>query len=189
MHFKPKFDNAIADHLSVVNQLPELYPHVEVIATIMRECIRNGGKVMWVGNGGSAADSQHLAAEIVGRYKRERAGMASIALTTDSSILTSVGNDYGFNHIFSRQVEAIGKPGDVLVGISTSGNSANIIGAIETGKKTGLITVGFLGNDGGKLKALCDHSLVVPSPDTARVQEAHILIGHILCELIESDDA
>jgi D-sedoheptulose 7-phosphate isomerase len=142
-----------------------------------------------MGNGGSAADSQHLAAEIVGRFKKERMGMASIALTTDSSIITSIGNDYGFEAIFSRQVEAIGNLGDILVGITTTGNSGNVVAAINAGKKMGLVTVGLLGNDGGKLKSLCDHSIIVPSNDTARIQESHILIGHILCEFIEVEDA
>lgn len=189
MHFKSIFDKAIADHLTAINRLPELYLEIEKLAITMRNCINDGGKVMWMGNGGSAADSQHLAAEIVGRFKRERKGMPSIALTTDSSIITSVGNDYGFEHIFSRQVEAIGKPGDILVGITTTGNSGNVVAAIQAGKKVGLTTVGLLGNDGGKMRSLCDHSLVVPSTDTARIQESHILIGHILCELIEVEDA
>jgi D-sedoheptulose 7-phosphate isomerase len=189
MYFKSIFDQAVADHLSVVQRLPELYSEIVKLATLMRDCISNGGKVIWMGNGGSAADSQHLAAEIVGRFKKERMGMASIALTTDSSIITSVGNDYGFEAIFSRQVEAIGKQGDILVGITTTGNSGNVVAAINSGKKMGLVTVGMLGNDGGKLKSLCDHSIIVPSVDTARIQESHILIGHILCEFIEVEDA
>lgn len=189
MYFKSIFDQAIADHLSVVQRLPELYLEISKLADMMRDCISSGGKVIWMGNGGSAADSQHLAAEIVGRFKKERMGMASIALTTDSSIITSVGNDYGFEAIFSRQVEAIGKQGDILVGITTTGNSGNVVAAINAGRKMGLVTVGLLGNDGGKLKSLCDHSIIVPSNDTARIQESHILIGHILCEFIEAEDA
>jgi D-sedoheptulose 7-phosphate isomerase len=189
MYFKSIFDQAVADHLTVVQRLPELYLEIAKLAVLMRDCINNGGKIIWMGNGGSAADSQHLAAEIVGRFKKERMGMASIALTTDSSIITSVGNDYGFEAIFSRQVEAIGKLGDILVGITTTGNSGNIVAAINAGKKMGLVTVGLLGNDGGKLKSLCDHSIIVPSNDTARIQESHILIGHILCEFIEVEDA
>jgi D-sedoheptulose 7-phosphate isomerase len=189
MYFKSIFDQAVADHLAVVHRLPELYPEIVKLATLLRDCINNGGKVIWMGNGGSAADSQHLAAEIVGRFKKERMGMASIALTTDSSIITSIGNDYGFEAIFSRQVEAIGKQGDILVGITTTGNSGNVVAAINAGIKMGLVTVGLLGNDGGKLKSLCNHSIIVPSNDTARIQESHILIGHILCEFIEVEDA
>ena len=188
MKIKSIFDKAIADHLTVIGLLPELYPEIEQIAIIMRDCISDGGKLIWMGNGGSAADSQHLAAEIVGRFKRERPGMASIALTTDSSVITSVANDYGFEHIFSRQVEAIGKLGDVLIGITTSGNSGNVVAAVHAGKQAGLTTVGLLGNEGGILRTLCDHALVVPSKETARIQECHILIGHILCELIEAED-
>ena len=179
-------ENAVNEHLNAINRLPEIYSDISVIANLMRDCIDQGGKIIWMGNGGSAADSQHLAAEIVGRFKKERKGMASIALTTDSSILTSIGNDYGFDQIFSRQVEAVGKPGDILVGISTTGNSKNVVAAIETGKEIGMITVGFLGNDGGKLKRLCDQSLTVTATHTARIQDSHIEIGHILCEFIET---
>lgn len=188
MTFKPLFEKAVTDHLAVISRLSEMYPEIEQVAKMMRNCINSNGKILWMGNGGSAADSQHFAAEIVGRFKRERSGMPSIALTTDTSVITSVANDYGFEHIYSRQVEALGKPGDVLVGITTSGNSGNVVAAIHAGKKAGLVTVGMLGNGGGKMQTLCDFALTVPSADTARVQEAHILIGHILCELIEAED-
>ena len=140
-----------------------------------------------MGNGGSAADSQHIAAEIVGRYKRERRGMPAIALTTDTSILTSVGNDYGFNHIFSRQVEALCSEGDTVIGISTSGNSANVVAAIEAAKQTGAFTIGMTGANGGKLGELCDLTFAAPSTDTPRIQEAHILVGHILCDIIDAE--
>jgi D-sedoheptulose 7-phosphate isomerase len=153
----------------------------------MRDCLKNGGKILVMGNGGSAADSQHIAAEIVGRYKRDRRGLPAIALTTDTSILTSVGNDFGFDYIFSRQVEALCNPADVVIGISTSGNSANVIKAIETAKQIGATTVALTGGTGGKLAAMCDFSLIMPSSDTPRIQEAHIFVGHSLCGLLEAD--
>lgn len=149
------------------------------------EALSKGGKVLIMGNGGSAADAQHFAAELVGRFLLERKALPAIALTTDSSILTAVGNDYGFDDIFKRQVEALAQPGDVLVGISTSGRSLNVRRALETGKKIGATTVGLLGRDGGEIGELVDISLIVPSFETPRVQEAHLLIIHILCDLIE----
>lgn len=174
-------------HAETIAQLDAMIPEIARLAELVRTSLTRGGKILFMGNGGSAADSQHLAAEFVGRFQKERRGLAAIALSTDTSILTSVGNDYGFEHIFSRQVEALCRPEDVLVGISTSGNSANVLRAIETGKAMGAVTVAMTGDGGGKLAALCDLTLAVPSRVTARVQEAHILIGHILCELI--DDA
>jgi D-sedoheptulose 7-phosphate isomerase len=160
---------------------------LEAIALAMTATLRAGGKILWCGNGGSAGDSQHLAAEIVGRFCRERRGLASVALTTDTSILTSVANDYGFEAVFSRQIEALGNPGDLLVGISTSGNSGNVIAALQAARSQGLVTVGFTGAGGGKVAALAEHLFAVASRDTARVQEAHILAGHILCDWIERD--
>ena len=160
-------------------------PVLEAIAKAMTSALRAGGKILWCGNGGSAADSQHLAAELVGRFRRERRGLASIALTTDSSVLTSVANDYGFEAVFARQVEAIGNAGDVLVGISTSGNSRNVIAALEAARAQGLVTVAFTGEGGGRIAALADHVFAVASRDTARIQEAHILAGHMLCDWIE----
>jgi len=160
---------------------------LQTIAMSMTTALRNGGKILWCGNGGSAADSQHLAAELVGRFRRERRGLASIALTTDTSILTSVANDYGYDAVFSRQVEGIGNPGDLLVGISTSGNSQNVIAALEAARSQGLVTVGFTGEGGGRIAHLVDHLVAVASRDTARVQEAHILVGHMLCDWIEID--
>ncbi|MGD0962243.1 MAG: D-sedoheptulose 7-phosphate isomerase [Methylomonas sp.] len=187
--FKSIIINAISAHQSALNGLDGLYEDIERIAILMRHCISRGGKIIWMGNGGSAADSQHLAAEIVGRFRRERRGLPSIALTTDTSILTSVGNDFGFDQIYARQVEALGKAGDLLIGISTSGNSRNVAAAIQTGRELGLITVGLLGCSGGVLKQVCEYSIVVPANDTARIQEMHILIGHILCELLETDES
>lgn len=181
------FSKAIADHLAVVRQLDAQLPLLETIARAMCSALRAGGKILWCGNGGSAADSQHMAAEIVGRFRRERRGLPSIALTTDTSILTSVGNDYGFDAVFSRQVEALGAPGDLLVGISTSGNSRNVLAAMESARSRGLVTVAFTGNGGGKMASLAEHLFSVDSPETARIQEGHILAGHMICDWIELD--
>ena len=147
----------------------------------------NGGKILFCGNGGSAADSQHLAAELTGRFVNDRRPLAAIALSTDTSALTCIGNDYSFDEIFARQVAALGRTGDLLIGISTSGNSRNVIRAVEDAKEIGIKTIGFLGRDGGQLKNLCDYNIVVPSDVTARIQECHILIGHTLCGLIEQE--
>jgi len=149
--------------------------------------LRAGGKILWCGNGGSAGDSQHLAAELVGRYRRERRGMASLALTTDSSALTSIANDYGYEAVFSRQVEALGVEGDLLVGISTSGNSQNVVAALAAARRHGMATVAFTGAGGGRIAKLADHLFAVASKETARIQEAHILAGHMLCDWIELD--
>jgi len=179
------FGKAIADHLEVVRQVEEQQNLLEAIAVAMTSTLRAGGKILWCGNGGSAGDSQHLAAELVGRFRRERKGLASVALTTDTSILTAVANDYGYEAVFSRQVEALGNPGDLLVGITTSGNSHNVIAAVEVAREQGMITVAFTGEGGGRIAGLADHLFAVPSRDTARVQEAHILAGHMLCDWIE----
>ena len=181
------FAKALQEHLEVIRQTEAQLPVLEAIAQAMTSALRAGGKILWCGNCGSAADSQHLAAEIVGRFRRERRGLASIALTTDSSILTSVANDYGFEAVFARQVEALGNRGDVLVGISTSGNSRNVIAALETARAHGLVTVAFTGEGGGKAAPLADRLFAVPSRDTARIQEAHMLAGHLLCDWIELD--
>jgi len=181
------FGKAIHDHLDVVRALEAQVPLLQAIASAMTSCLHSGGKILWCGNGGSAADSQHLAAEIVGRFRRQRRGMASIALTTDSSILTAVANDFGFEAVFARQVEALGNPGDLLVGISTSGNSPNVVAALATARAQGLVTVAFTGEGGGKVAQLADHLFCVPSRDTARVQEVHSLAGHMLCDWIELD--
>ena len=140
---------------------------------------------MFCGNGGSAADAQHWAAEIVGRFQKERPGMAALALTTDTSILTAIGNDYGYERIFARQVEGLGREGDVLVGISTSGNSGNVLAAIEMARTKGIRVIGFTAKGGGKMAGLCDVLLDVPSENTARTQEIHEIMGHIICELVE----
>ncbi|HPX88891.1 MAG TPA: SIS domain-containing protein [Methylophilaceae bacterium] len=176
-----------AAHMAMFNALAPLFPTISDVGIAMQNTIQNGGKILIMGNGGSAADSQHIAAEIVGRYKKERKGMPAIALTTDTSILTSVGNDYGYDYIFARQIEALCRPEDLVIGITTSGNSANVVRAIEAAKAIGATTVGLTGGTGGKLKDLCDFSLVIPSSVTARIQEAHIFVGHSLCEILESD--
>ncbi len=154
---------------------------------MVRDSYQKGGKLLLMGNGGSAADAQHIAAEFIGRYKKERRPVAAIALTVDSSILTCVGNDYGYDQVFSRQVEALTNKEDVVIGISTSGNSENVIRGIEKAREIGAKTIGLLGNQGGKLKDKVDLAIVVPSENTARIQEAHITIGHILCEILDEE--
>jgi D-sedoheptulose 7-phosphate isomerase len=179
------FSQAIAEHLSVIESLPSQEPVLQRIANVMTRAILSGRKVLWCGNGGSAADSQHLAAEFVGRFRRERRGLPSIALTTDTSILTAVANDYGYEDIFRRQVEALCVEGDVVVGISTSGNSRNICTALQTACELGAVTVAFTGAGGGAVATIADIALCIASKDTARIQEAHILCGHMLCDWIE----
>jgi D-sedoheptulose 7-phosphate isomerase len=157
------------------------------IAEAMTAALYAGRKILWCGNGGSAADAQHLAAEIVGRFRQNRRGLASIALTTDTSILTAVANDFGFEAVFARQVEALGNAGDVLVGISTSGNSPNVVAALKQASAQGLVTVAFTGQGGGKSAGFADHLFAVESRETARIQEAHSLAGHMICDWIEID--
>ncbi|HVN72190.1 MAG TPA: D-sedoheptulose 7-phosphate isomerase [Desulfomonilia bacterium] len=161
-----------------------LAPELARAARMMVECIEAGGKIMFAGNGGSAADAQHLAAELVNRFKKERGPLAGLALTTDTSVITAIGNDYSFDDIFAKQIKALGRAGDLFVGISTSGDSQNVIQAIKTARDMGIATIGIMGQ-GGKIKELADCALTVPSSNTPRIQEVHILIGHILCELIE----
>jgi D-sedoheptulose 7-phosphate isomerase len=181
-------DRHFAEHREVIETvLHENKDAIASIAALLARTLSAGGCIFWMGNGGSAADSQHLAAELVGRFKKNRRALRSVALTTDSSVLTCVANDYSYEDVFSRQVEALGRPGDVLVGISTSGNSENIIRAVKMAKELGMDTVSLLGKGGGKSRGLADQTLVVGSDSTARIQESHILIGHILCELIEQE--
>lgn len=180
-----EIDTHIDDHLRTIEALRAQTAVIEAIGDLLVTCLDRGGCVFWLGNGGSAADCQHLAAELIGRFERDRKGLASIALTTDSSVLTAVGNDYGFDRLFARQVEALCRPGDLVIGISTSGNSPNVLCALQTAHDLGIRTVGLSGRGGGKLRDLADVCLVVPSASTARIQEAHILIGHILCDRAE----
>jgi D-sedoheptulose 7-phosphate isomerase len=189
MNWNGLFESAISEHLVVVRDLERQQDVLESVAHAMIACLRAGGKILWCGNGGSAADAQHLAAEIVGRFRRERRGLPSLALTTDASVLTSVANDYGFHCVFSRQVEALARPGDVLVGLSTSGNSQNVVAALEQGRQMGVTVVAFTGAGGGKLGKIANHLLAISSTETARIQEAHILAGHMLCDWIEWDFA
>jgi len=162
-----------------------LTPLIAEMAVFLTDTFRSGGKLMVMGNGGSAADSQHFAAEIVSRFRMERPGLPAIALSTDTSILTAIGNDYGFDFVFRRQVEALATPGDIVVGISTSGNSTNVKLALELAHENGCRTIALLGRDGGSIKGVCDLALVVPSDDTPRIQEGHIAIIHIVCDLVE----
>jgi D-sedoheptulose 7-phosphate isomerase len=181
------FGRAIAEHLEVVGGILRQQELLESIARAMSSALHAGNQILWCGNGGSAGDSQHLAAEIVGRFRRERRGLPSVALTTDTSILTAIANDYGYEAVFSRQVEALGRPGDLLVGISTSGNSRNVVAALEVAKRHGMTTVAFTGVGGGSMASLADYLFAVGSLDTARIQEAHILAGHMLCDWLEID--
>ncbi len=176
----------IDEHFMAINYLREnLIDGIYEAAQICADALKNGKKVLLCGNGGSAADSQHIAAEFVGRFQIERKAMPAIALTTDTSILSAIANDYGFENVFSRQVEALGVSGDVLIGISTSGNSENVLRAITVAKDMGLKTISLTGKDGGKIALTTDVSLNIADNVTARVQEAHILIGHIICELTD----
>jgi len=179
------FSDSIRNHLTVVSNLEQHKETFLRIASRLTETIRNGGKILWCGNGGSAADAQHMAAEFVGRFRNERPGWASIAVTTDTSILTAIANDYGFDTVFARQVQALCHPGDVLAAFSTSGNSANVLNAVHAARSMQAFTVAFTGEDGGKLHSLVDECFCVPSRDTARIQESHILIGHMLCDYVE----
>ena len=156
-------------------------------ARIILNVYRAGGKVLLIGNGGSAADAQHIAAELVGRFKLERVGLPAIALTTNTSSLTALANDYGYDTVFSRQLEALASDKDVLIAITTSGTSTNILKAVEMARSKGLVVIALTGGNGGKLKDMADSAIVVPSNDTARIQEAHITIGHIICHLVEKE--
>jgi D-sedoheptulose 7-phosphate isomerase len=155
-------------------------------ARAISEALDAGGKVLLCGNGGSAADAQHIAAELAGRLRRERRALPAIALTVNASVLTAVSNDYGYERVFARQVEALGRPGDVLVGISTSGGSPNVVRALTAARAAGLVTIGLTGEGGGAMEALCDHVVRAPSSDTQRIQEIHIAVGHAICEIVES---
>lgn len=179
------FDNNLREHIETFQHLENCKSEVSVAVDIIVEALAVGRKILFCGNGGSAADCQHIAAEFTGRFTKDRRPLAGLALTTDTSALTCIANDYDFTKVFSRQILALGQPGDVLVGISTSGMSANISDAIASAKNVGLRTIGLLGKDGGTIKTMCDHSIIVPSNDTARIQEAHIFIGHVICGAVE----
>lgn len=177
----------LQEHLDLFAKLHLIESDVEAAATLATEALRSGRKIMFCGNGGSAADSQHLAAELTGRFIKDRRPLAAMALSTDSSALTCIANDYSFADVFERQVRGLGQPGDCLIGISTSGNSENVIRAMAAAHEIGMSTIGMLGRTGGKLKSMSDVAIVVPSETTARIQEAHILVGHTLCGQIEQN--
>ncbi len=182
---KVSLQNNLEEHLELFGRLSNLSAPVEQAAHLIATALSRGHKLLLCGNGGSAADSQHLAAEFTGRFVKDRRPLAAMALSTDSSALTCIANDYSFDDVFYRQVIALGRPGDCLLAISTSGNSRNVIRAAEAARSAGMRTIGLLGRDGGALLDLCHVSIVVPSTSTARVQEAHIFIGHTLCSLVE----
>jgi D-sedoheptulose 7-phosphate isomerase len=177
---------AAAQGLAAIASDPAIASTVAAIADACVAALRAGGKVLFAGNGGSAADAQHLAGEFVSRFNFDRPGLAGIALTTDTSVLTAIGNDYGYEHVFRRQVQALARRGDVLLGLSTSGNSPNVVAALSEARALGVVTVGFTGNRNGRMDSLCDHLVRVPSALTPRIQEGHIAIGHTLCGVVES---
>ena len=174
------------DHANLLNKMPLLFKDIDNISRILINCLKKKKTIFWCGNGGSASDSQHLAGELVGRFVGDRKPLKSIALNADSAVMTCIVNDYGYEHLFSRQIEGLGSKGDVLIGISTSGNSINVLNAFKSAKNIGINTIGLLGNGGGKAKKIVDNSIIIPSKTTARIQEMHILVGHILCDLIEN---
>ncbi|MDY3983341.1 MAG: D-sedoheptulose 7-phosphate isomerase [Veillonellaceae bacterium] len=187
MDINPIIAERFTDHLDVFGKTMEHMEEIDVIAERVASALTSGHKIFFCGNGGSAADAQHLAAELVGRFQKERRSLAAIALTTDTSILTAVANDYSYDQVFARQVEGLGRAGDVLIGISTSGNSKNVVEAVLKARDIGMHTFAFTGEGGGKLADLCDLVFAVPSKVTARIQEMHILAGHIICELVDED--
>ncbi|HOV14553.1 MAG TPA: D-sedoheptulose 7-phosphate isomerase [Spirochaetota bacterium] len=176
---------AIDEHIEIMTGLKKIEAKISTLGNKLSETLKKGNKVLIMGNGGSAADSQHIAAEIVGRYKKERRGLPAIALSTDTSIITALGNDYSYDYIFKRQIEALAVKGDLVIGLSTSGNSKNVIEAISEAKKIGCYTVGLLGKDGGKLKELVDFEITIEVNNTPRVQEAHTFIYHTICEILD----
>jgi D-sedoheptulose 7-phosphate isomerase len=175
----------LAHKATVEKTLESLQNHIYTACIIASETLNSGHKVLLCGNGGSAADAQHIAAELSGRYKRERRGLHALALTTDTSVLTAVGNDFGYDRVFDRQVEALAQEGDLLIGISTSGHSKNVVRALSLAKNIGCRTIGLSGRDGGVMSEFCDVNIIVPSEDTPRIQEMHIMIGHIICQAID----
>lgn len=177
--------SGLDEHMEVFQRLPALASVIQETGRLLAATLSAGGKLLLCGNGGSAADSQHIAAELSGRFVKDRRPLAAVALSTDTSALTCIANDYGFDEVFSRQVVALGRKGDCLLAISTSGNSRNVLRAAEVARAAGIQVIGLLGRDGGALRALCDTAIVVPSATTARIQEVHIFIGHTLCAMVE----
>jgi len=179
------FADYLRSHVAAVERLSPMRELIESVGIALQRRVRSGNKILLCGNGGSAADAQHIAAEFIGRYVKERRALPAVALSTDTSAITAIGNDYGFDFIFSRQVEALAAPGDVLVGISTSGNSINVINAVKAAKERSCLTIGMLGRQGGQLNDLCDQAVIVPSDVTAHIQECHIMIGHYWCSVAD----
>jgi D-sedoheptulose 7-phosphate isomerase len=188
MDYQNIVEHNFTEHdLAIKKVFLEHTSHIQDIGKTLAEILKNEGTIFWCGNGGSASDSQQLAAELVGRFKKNRRALRSIALNTDTSVVTCIANDYSYEDIFSRQIEALARKGDFLIAISTSGNSKNILNALIGARELGVKTLALLGKDGGEAKKIADDSLIVSSESTARIQESHILIGHILCEIIEAE--
>jgi D-sedoheptulose 7-phosphate isomerase len=181
------FYKCLKDHIETSKKMEKLLPEIINAAEICLTSLKKGGKILLCGNGGSAADSQHIAAELIGKFKKERIPLPAIALTTDTSVLTAIGNDYEFKFVFSRQIEALAKKEDILIAISTSGNSKNVINAIKSAKKIGCKIITLTGKDGGKMKNLGNVNIVIPSNETPRIQEMHIMIGHMICAFIDKN--
>jgi D-sedoheptulose 7-phosphate isomerase len=183
-------EDDFAAHRAVFERVAaELMPAVKEAARTVNECLRAGGKLLVFGNGGSASDAQHIAAELTGRYVRERRALAAIALTSDGAALTAIGNDFGYEQVFARQLQGLARPGDVVIGITTSGTSPNVLRALETARALDCRTIGLTGRDGGRMREFCDQVLVVPAQETARIQEMHILIGHSICAEVDREFA
>ena len=183
---KQTINNEFQAHLETINNVINTMENKLVEAsTLVVNTLKAGNKILLCGNGGSAADAQHISAELTGRYKSDRRGLPAIAITTDTSALTSISNDYGYDRVFDRQIEALANKGDLIIGISTSGNSRNIINALKVGKELGCNTLGFTGKGGGEMNQICDINVIVPSDDTPRIQEMHILFGHIICQVVD----
>jgi|SRR3989344_4821630 len=181
---KEKIEEMIAESMALKNTLPS--DLINAACNLIIDCYKKGKKVLVCGNGGSAADAQHMAGELINKFKIDRAPLPCLALTTDTSVITAIGNDFGYEHVFKKQVEALGQEGDILVAISTSGNSINVVRAIEAAKEKGIKVLGLLGRDGGKIAKMCNLSIIIKSNNTPRIQESHILIIHIICEIVEN---
>lgn len=185
---KTTIENEFQSHLKIIQDvIKTMKEPLEEASNLVVQTLKQGNKILFFGNGGSAADAQHIAAELTGRYKRERKGLPGIALTTDTSALTAIGNDYGYDRVFDRQVEALAQKGDLLFGISTSGNSKNVINAFKVGQEMGCKIIGMSGRDGGLMNQYCDVNLIVPSNDTPRIQEMHILFAHTICQIVDNE--
>jgi len=182
---RDKILNALDSHKKILEAIYDLQFIISEISQSCIQALNQGNKIILFGNGGSASDAQHIAAELVGRYKKNRISLPAIAITTDSSALTAISNDFGYDYVFSRQIESLASSKDIVIGISTSGKSKSVLNGIKKANEKSCITIGLSGNDGGELKEVCQKNLIVPSQNTARIQEMHILIGHIICEIID----